>query len=412
VTGLVLSLLLAVSRPAYNTGTGFFTLNAKIYDANGNEFIPRGMDASHYDCGWCQQTVLGNYEVHNTTANAMRVVVYTWDPSGTGTNNTSWMNNMKGNSVVTIPGCFFTSTCTGGTTNTNTSSPCLSECVTQWTNSEAFWHSYEPYSMINLANEWGAGTDTSCNAGQTAWENAYVSAVASMRSAGFLTTIVIDAGGSGTRDSCFSATSGNDGSKNHAQYIYDQDSQHNILFSWHDYGQTEASSTSTINSLLAARTATAGAYGGWPLMIGEFADAGQNGSTVDAVSIMRDATNAGIGWLAWAIDNGGPWNIHASDYCNSTGTIFKMLTSGGGAGQPANCTNPGACTSNPCNCTATSDLSTFGDKVYLDRTGPYGLFYTNPPKATIFAGTDTSIQMPGWRWYDEPLGPLSGEHRE
>ena len=38
-----------VSRPAYNTGSGFFVLDGKLYDANGYEFRFRGVDRCHYD---------------------------------------------------------------------------------------------------------------------------------------------------------------------------------------------------------------------------------------------------------------------------------------------------------------------------------------------------------------------------
>src|SRR5271166_5864283 len=69
----------SVSRPSYNTGTGFFTLsgsgtvnsssNTKIYDANGNTFRPRGVNRNHYDDG-CDQGIW------NSKANCERYVLY------------------------------------------------------------------------------------------------------------------------------------------------------------------------------------------------------------------------------------------------------------------------------------------------------------------------------------------------
>ena len=38
-----------VTRPTYNKGDGFFVLNGKLYDPNGNEFRVRGVDRDHYD---------------------------------------------------------------------------------------------------------------------------------------------------------------------------------------------------------------------------------------------------------------------------------------------------------------------------------------------------------------------------
>ena len=42
-----------VARPDYNQSTGFFTLDGKVYDANGNEFIARGINNTHY---WWDKT--------------------------------------------------------------------------------------------------------------------------------------------------------------------------------------------------------------------------------------------------------------------------------------------------------------------------------------------------------------------
>ena len=38
-----------VERPKYNTGAGFFVSHGKLFDANGEEFIFRGVDRCHYD---------------------------------------------------------------------------------------------------------------------------------------------------------------------------------------------------------------------------------------------------------------------------------------------------------------------------------------------------------------------------
>ena len=58
------------SRPSYNTGNGFFVLNGKLYDANGNEFRIRGVDRCHYD---------GNSKagIAKSGANTVRVFVGT-----------------------------------------------------------------------------------------------------------------------------------------------------------------------------------------------------------------------------------------------------------------------------------------------------------------------------------------------
>ena len=48
-----------VSRPSYNSSVsnGFFVLNGKLYDPNGYEFRPRGVDRVHYDSiSWASNT--------------------------------------------------------------------------------------------------------------------------------------------------------------------------------------------------------------------------------------------------------------------------------------------------------------------------------------------------------------------
>ncbi len=39
----------SASRPAYNTGNGFFVVGGKLYDPNGNEFRIRGVNRTHWD---------------------------------------------------------------------------------------------------------------------------------------------------------------------------------------------------------------------------------------------------------------------------------------------------------------------------------------------------------------------------
>src|SRR5262245_41520309 len=67
--------LLSVARPAYNTGTGFFVLDGKLYDANGNEFIMKGPNNNH---AW--GSYISNYNaidhIARTGANASRAVMY------------------------------------------------------------------------------------------------------------------------------------------------------------------------------------------------------------------------------------------------------------------------------------------------------------------------------------------------
>src|SRR5690348_5922933 len=58
------------TRPSYNTGPGFFVLNGKLYDANGNELRLRGVNRNHYDSPSAAGLAKSN-------ANAVRIFVET-----------------------------------------------------------------------------------------------------------------------------------------------------------------------------------------------------------------------------------------------------------------------------------------------------------------------------------------------
>jgi len=328
------------------------------------------MDLLHEDASWPSCT--SNCGVANSGENTSRwFVTYFTNTAETQ----AVMNFLKTNKIVAIPTCFATSA--GGTTNTSSTSPTLEDCVSQWTSSYSTFAPYEKYMLVNIANEWGDANGTECAVSQTVWENAYVTAVQNMRKAGITAALVTDAGEAGVDQTCII---------NHGQNIYNADPQHNIVFSWHEYGFSPSETSSIIQSLAAAQTATAGAYGGFPVIVGEFGPSGVYGGTTTAQEVIQDANAAGLGWNAWAWDDQTqPFGIcveagNGSAACSNND--FTLLTSGGGAGQPAHCTSPGACTTSPCNCTADSTLSTYGNQVILSPN--FGLFYAQPPKATVF----------------------------
>ncbi len=66
-------LLTGPGRPAGNTGTGFYVVGRNIYDANGNQFVIRGINQTE---AWGDPT--GNFaalsQFPKTQANAVRVV--------------------------------------------------------------------------------------------------------------------------------------------------------------------------------------------------------------------------------------------------------------------------------------------------------------------------------------------------
>lgn len=140
------------------------------------------------------------------------------------------------------------------------------------------------YALVNIANEWG-----SASLSDTAWRDAYKTAITTIRNAGITNTIVIDGSGWGQYVSPI---------KNYGAALLSHDPQHNLLFSVHMYGAWNNSSTigtelQNVKNL------------GLAIIVGEFGynyNNGNNnlGTTVNAQEIMNQCQAKGIGYLAWS----------------------------------------------------------------------------------------------------------------
>lgn len=360
-----------VNRPGYNTGNGFFTYNGKIYDANGVEFKPMGMNAAHQDQAWAYASLTSD-GIANSGANIMRVFQWYLD---TDPNHYTWMNLLKNLHVVSIITC---ANPPAGGTSGSTDPSVINSCVNSFIAAKSLIDPYARYTMINIANEWGDGGTS------VSFRDTYVTAVQNLRAAGFSETLVID-GGQGQAIQPIEL---------YGQYIYDHDPQHNIIFSYHDYGSTPSQAQNFMNRLVAARTASSAShFGAFPVILGEFGPYNTWGGTTPALQEIAIANTANVGWMAWAYDDascaGACFAIQQPPH-DQDGNFPQLITSGAATGQPTNCTNPGACTASPCNCTFDSDLTQWGNYVIFNLSNPYqsnqptGLFYVKPAKATVF----------------------------
>lgn len=108
---------------------------------------------------------------------------------------------------------------------------------------------FEPYLLVNIANEWGAFQTS-----DDTWVQAYRQAIGVLRDAGVNHTLVIDANDYGQRGST-SVTRGAE--------LLDFDPQHNVLFSTHMYQSCENPQT-ILDVLRNAQMRNL------PLIVGEF----------------------------------------------------------------------------------------------------------------------------------------------
>ncbi len=339
----------AVTRPSYNTGTGFFTVNGKLYDANGQEFHMMGVDTVHYDENWASCT--SNCGIPNSHANVNRMGVPLWSaiPSATIQN---LMNRMIAAHIVPVAGVWYVDGSYADASNVTCqedsgAGSAFSTAVSEWVAREPLFKPFEKYMLLNIANEWGPSD-------KVGWRDAYTAAVAKLREAGYLCTLVIDAGGCGQDV--------NDIVK-YAQAIYDSDPQHNIVFDQHVYGlwaskaTGEASWQTDLTTGLDQLKAT-----GLPILIGEFGpgkNIGPSPTPLTPASIIQAATARGFGWLAWAWDDG--YGTGNSSFVLSNQGFFSLTN-----GAPTNGGYPN-----------NTDLSAFGNEVVLNPT--FGTFKNARP---------------------------------
>jgi mannan endo-1,4-beta-mannosidase len=313
-------------RPSGNTGSGFFVLNGKIYDPNGVLFRPVGVNKLHWDA-----PSPGLFGTNPTRANAVRWDIAFTQPTST---NLALMQKSINAGQVPIPGNW------GGTCNESTAT--LTSIVDTWVAQAAAWKTMDRYMLLNIANEWGP-------ANSTAWRDAYVTAVQRLRAAGYLSPIVVDAGGCG-QNAADIATFG--------RAVFDADPQKNVIFGVHIYGLWKSGAGQTWQTDLTAGLDSIAASG-MATICGEFGPGrsiGPSPTTITPSEIIAACTARGFGWLAWAWDD--PAGEFTSGGCDDT---WFCMSRTGGYGSSA-------------------DLTLFGRDVV---ESPYGIKLT-AQRATIF----------------------------
>jgi mannan endo-1,4-beta-mannosidase len=284
---LVLALLLALGLPAGAWAQGFTIASNQLRDANGNNFVMKGVNVP---LAWFVNDV--NTNIANirrvTNANTLRIVVSTTSADA------DWqtcVRNCIANKMIPMVELHSV---------TGSNNPADLQRMADW------WASKAPfltrpeiarYVLINVANEWGdwyMSSPTNDPPG-TVWRDAYISAVRTMRNAGINTTIVVDAPGYGQDNKVNTLLS-------YAPAVQAADPRRNILFSLHMYCEWRVGGSSSITTDL-PRVKNAGI----PIMVGEF---GYQHSTdgncdVNETQLMNTCQSNGIGWLAWSWKGNG-----------------------------------------------------------------------------------------------------------
>lgn len=180
---------------------------------------------------------------------------------------------------------------------------CASDSALLRKDSEALWlkrwagvlkePKYQPWIMLNIANEWGTSKD-----GFKDYTATYTGLIKAFRAEGFRAPIVIDAADCGQTTASFTEGRG--------KAFVEADPLKNLIVSVHAYHHLW-NSAGLIDDNISKLKAT-----GLPFVLGEFGDRelNEDGHTVDHLYLMQSANAQGIGWLAWSWKgNGGATRV-------------------------------------------------------------------------------------------------------
>lgn len=277
------------------TSKGFYVKDGKLYDANGYGFIMRGVNHPH---AWFPDKLDTTFAgIASTKANTVRVVLSN-GKKWTKTSKSELQNiiqKAKNNKLIAVLEVHDT------TGYGEDSSACtLQDAVNYWLEMKDVLIGQEKYVVINIGNEPFGNNQSSSN-----WVNGHISAIQSLRNAGFTHTLMVDAPNWGQDWENIM--------KNNASTVFNGDSLKNTIFSVHMY---EVYNTyDKVNSYISAFVNNK-----IPLVVGEFA-AEHKGMDVKELDIMERCNTLGVGYLGWswdgndssygAIDIVNNWNVNS-----------------------------------------------------------------------------------------------------
>ena len=268
----VLSIIgaLCIGQAAFGA-VGFTVSGSSLRDANGNNFIPVGVNNPHIWFDTDAFNALTN--LANKRANCIRIV---WQRSGSPARLEQIISRCEALRMVPMVELHDgTGSTSAAALNTNA----------QWYASNAtMFRNHARTVLINIGNEWGDFSRIG-----TPWRDAYRTAITTIRNAGIVTTLVCD-GPNWGQDATSALTYG--------QELLNFDPQHNLLFSVHMYGSWNNSAD--INTALANFKSR-----NLPMVIGEFGWNFNNGNNnlgcrVDHRALMNFANQHGYGTIAWS----------------------------------------------------------------------------------------------------------------
>jgi mannan endo-1,4-beta-mannosidase len=261
---------------AEETVSGGFTVDGtKLYDANGNEFIMRGVNQSYT---WFKSfNNIALEAIAATGANTVRLVLsdgqkYQEDYLLYVKNLIEDCKNLKMIAILEVHDA----------TGSNSVED-LNQAVDYWIRVKDALIGNEAYVIVNIANEWYG------NWGGQEWADAYCAAIPKLREAGIENTILVDSAGWGQY-----AKSIHD----FGTQVFEADPLANTMFAIHMYGSAGKNAAIIKSNIDGVRDLNL------CVTIGEFGYKHSDGD-VDEAYIMSYCQEIGVGYLGWSWKGNG-----------------------------------------------------------------------------------------------------------
>ena len=259
--------------PVHAAASGFYVSGRYLLDANGINFIMRGINHGH---NWFPDETSSFANSKAKGANTVRVVLSSgllW-PKNSASDVANVINLCKTNKLI----CVLEVHDTTGYGEPGNTAATLVDAVNYWKEIQSVLTGQEAYVIINIGNEPYGNTDA------VNWIDDTKNAIVEMRNAGFQHMLMVDAPNWGQDWESVM--------RDNAASVFASDPQQNTVFSIHMYGVYEQAADIE-NYLLSFVNA------GLPLVIGEFGHLHSDGDP-DEDAIMSYAQAHGIGYLGWS----------------------------------------------------------------------------------------------------------------
>lgn len=275
---LLVGLLITNTATVKAAGQGFQVNGTKLYDANGKEFVMRGVNYPH---AWYQDKYQSAIPAMASKGfNCVRIVLSDgekWTKTSLQEINTlvDYCKQYKMIAILEVHDAT-------GSDDVNM----LNNTVNYWKEMKSALVGNEKYVIVNIANEWYGTWDDG-----SAWKNGYVSAIKSLRNEGIANTLMVDCAGWGQYPKVIF---------DYGNEVAKADSLGNTMFAIHMYeyaGGNADTVKSNISNVLNENLCVA---------VSEFGGYHTNGD-VDEDAIMRYGKDDNVGWLAWS------WSGNSSD---------------------------------------------------------------------------------------------------